>query len=157
MTPDTTKLESRYDLFVAKVAASKIVWGLLNKKGWANSHAANNEESTVVPFWSERAYAKACAKDDWRDYTPTEIPLVDFLESWCLGMADDDLLAGINWDANMSGIEVNTFQLAVDILEQLKVIQSAIKFANHAGIDEFIADIRLSLDNEEEEGEGDKE
>ncbi|MES2809607.1 MAG: DUF2750 domain-containing protein [Bacteroidota bacterium] len=157
MTQDTTKLDSRYDLFVAKVAASKIVWGLQNKKGWANSHAADNEDTTVVPFWSERAYAKACAKDDWRDFTPTEIPLVDFLESWCLGMADDDLLAGINWDASMFGKEVNPFQLAVDILEQLKVIKSAIKFADFASIDDFIADIKVSLDTDEEEEEPAKE
>jgi hypothetical protein len=151
MLQNTTTLESRYSLFIAKVAASKIVWGLENKKGWANSHAADNEETTVVPFWSERAYAKACAKDDWRDYTAAEIPLVDFLESWCLGMADDELLAGINWDANMFGNEVEPFKLAVDILEQLKVIKSAIKFKNHGSIDDFIADIKLSLDEDEEE------
>ena len=153
MLQDTATTDSRYSLFIAKVAASKIVWGLQNKKGWANSHAADNEETTVVPFWSERAYAKACAKDDWRDYTATEVPLTDFLESWCLGMADDDLLAGINWDANMFGKEVNPLNLAVDILEQLKVIKSAIKFADHASIDEFIADIRLSLGDDDEEEE----
>jgi hypothetical protein len=146
MSEDTTTIDSRYTLFIGKVAASKIVWGLQNKKGWANSHAANNEETTVVPFWSERAYAKACAKDDWRDYAATEIPLTDFLESWCLGMADDDLLAGINWDANMFGKEVNPLPLAIDILEQLKVINSAIKFTNYADINEFIADIKLSTE-----------
>lgn len=151
MTQNETLLASRYNLFVAKVAAAKIVWGLQNKKGWANSHAADDEDTTVVPFWSERAYAKACAKDAWRDYAATEIPLVDFLESWCLGMADDDLLAGINWDANMLGKEVNPLQLAVDILEQLKVIKSAIKFADRSSIDDFIADIKLSLDDEDEE------
>jgi hypothetical protein len=151
MPQNPATLESRYSLFIAKVAASKIVWGLQNKKGWANSHATDNEDTTVVPFWSERAYAKACAKDDWRDYIATEIPLVDFLESWCRGMADDDLLAGINWDANMFGNEVNPLKLAVDILEQLKVIKSAIKFADHASIDDFIADIKLSLDEDDEE------
>lgn len=150
MLQNTANLPSKYELFVAKVAAAKIVWGLQNKKGWANSHAADNEDITVVPFWSERAYAKACAKDDWRDYTPTEIPLVDFLESWCRGMADDDLLAGINWDANMAGDEVNPLQLAVDILEQLKVIKSAIKFAEYGSIEEFIADLKVLLDDEDE-------
>jgi hypothetical protein len=146
MSPDTASLDAKYQLFIEKVAASKLVWGLQDKKGWANSHAAEGEEFTVVPFWSERALAKACAKADWAGYTATDISLPEFLESWCIGMADDDILAGLEWDANMFGKEISALKLALDVLTRLQSINSAIKFSNYASIDEFIADIKVSID-----------
>lgn len=135
------KMERDYELFIEKVAASKLVWGLQSKKGWANSSSAEDEELNVVPFWSERAYAKACARDDWKDFSPVEIPLAYFLEEWCLGMAEDGTLIGTNWNAKMVGDEDEALAIALDILNQLKVINSAIKFTGYASIDEFISEI----------------
>jgi len=141
MENDSATSERNYQLFIERVAASKLVWGLKSKNGWANSHSADSEDTDVVPFWSERAYAKACARDDWKDFTPTEIPLAQFLENWCVGMAEDDTLIGINWDPKMLGEEEDALGVALDVLKQLKVINSAIKFANFGSIDEFIAEI----------------
>nr|WP_294944590.1 DUF2750 domain-containing protein [uncultured Mucilaginibacter sp.] len=141
MLNGTATTERDYQLFIEKVAASKLVWGLKDKKGWANSSSAGDEEVDVIPFWSERAYAKACARDDWKDYTPTEIPLAYFLEEWCVGMDENDTLVGVNWNAKMIGHEDEALAIALDILNQLKVINSAIKFTNYSSIDEFIAEI----------------
>lgn len=135
-------MEKGYELFIEKVAASKLVWGLKDKKGWANSSSAEDEAVDVIPFWSDRAYAKASARDDWKDYTPTEIPLAFFLEEWCVGMAENDTLIGTNWDPRMIGQEAQALQIALDILNQLNVINSAIKFSSYASINEFIADIK---------------
>ncbi len=145
MLQDTENIELKYKLFIEKVTATKLVWGLSNKKGWANADSSESEEISVIPFWSERAYAKACAKDDWRDYTATEMPLAEFLEAWCTGMASEGILAGVNWDADMFGKEVNALNLALDILNRLKEMSSAIKFKDFAGIEEFIADIEESI------------
>jgi hypothetical protein len=145
MLQDNATTESKYKLFIERVAASKLVWGLKNKKGWANAESNEDEEIAIIPFWSDRAYAKACAKDDWRDYSATEIPLPEFLESWCVDMADEGVLAGVNWDANMFGKEVDALVLATDVLNQLKLIQSAIKFKDYSGIDQFIAEIQESI------------
>ncbi len=141
MANDSATTERNYQLFIERVAASKLVWGLKSKNGWANSHSADSEDTDVVPFWSERAYAKACARDDWKDFTPTEIPLAQFLENWCVGMAEDDTLIGINWDPKMLGEEEDALGVALDVLKQLKVINSAIKFTNFGSLDEFIAEI----------------
>jgi len=54
-------------------------------------------------------------------------------------------LAGVNWDANMFGKEVDALVLATDVLNQLKLIQSAIKFKDYSGIDQFIAEIQESI------------
>ncbi|NOW97658.1 DUF2750 domain-containing protein [Mucilaginibacter sp. SG564] len=146
MLQDIATIESKYKLFIGKTAASKSVWALKSKNGWANSHSNDSEDVDVIPFWSDRAYAKACARDDWKGYLPVEIPLAEFLESWCIEMADNEVLAGINWDTNMFGKESTALDLAVDVLEQLNAINSAISFKNYSSINEFITEISESLD-----------
>ncbi|MCR8558159.1 DUF2750 domain-containing protein [Mucilaginibacter sp. BJC16-A38] len=146
MLQDTTTIEYKYQFFIERVSASKIVWGLKNKQGWANSNSNEDEEIGIIPFWSDRAYAKACACNEWKGYLPTEIPLPQFLESWCVGMAEEDTLAGVNWDANMFGKESGALDLALDILNQLNTINSAITFLNYKSINEFITEISEPID-----------
>ena len=146
MSQDTAAIESKYHLFIERVAATKLVWALTSKQGWANSHAQHDEEVGVVPFWSDRALAKICARDDWRSFTPTEIPLAEFLENWCVGMAENGTLAGVNWDATMIGKEADTLNVALDILNRLSAINSAITFKNYSSINEFITEISEPLD-----------
>jgi hypothetical protein len=135
------EIQIKYKQFIEKAAATKLVWGLKSKTGWANADSAQNEELAVVPFWSERGLAKTCARDDWKSFAPAEIALGDFLENWCMGMAENETFAGIEWDANMHGIESEAASLALDILNRLKEINSAITFANYSSIQEFITEI----------------
>ena len=146
MAEDTAITDSKYRLFIERAAASKLVWALNSKGGWANSHSSDSEEITVVPFWSDRALAKICSKDEWKGFLPVEIPLKDFLEDWCMGMADDGTLVGINWDANMFGDERGALNVALDILNQLSAINSAITFKNYSSIAEFIEEVKESLE-----------
>ena len=141
MLQDTETSESKYQLFINRVAATKLVWALKNKDGWANSHSNDSEDVIVVPFWSDRALAKVCARDDWKGYLPVEIPLADFLENWCVELAENEVLAGINWDANMFGKESEALSVTLDILKQLEAINSAIVFKNYGSISEFITEI----------------
>ena len=134
--------ESKYKTFIEKIVASKLVWGLQDKKGWANSYSNDSEDVDVIPFWEDRFYAKSCAVDGWKGYAAVSIPLSDFLENWCLGMIEENILAGINWDAKMIGDEVNASKLAIDILDRLKAIDSAIEFMEYGSIDELTAKIK---------------
>ncbi|MBB5395695.1 DUF2750 domain-containing protein [Mucilaginibacter sp. AK015] len=135
------ELEAKYIAFIEKVAATKQVWGLKSKTGWANAEATDEEDTAVIPFWSDRALAKVCARDDWKSYLPTEIPLAAFLEDWCMGMAENGTLAGINWDAKMFGTEAGALVVALDILNRLNTINSAITFTNYDSINQFITEI----------------
>ena len=144
MLQDSATIETKYRLFIERTAAFKLVWGLQDKGGWANSNANDDEETDLIPFWSDRAYAKACARDEWAHYSPVSIPLAEFLENWCVGMADDKILAGINWDANMFGKESAALSVALDILNQLNSIGSTIKFTKYKSIDEFVNSIKSS-------------
>lgn len=105
--------KERHDRFVQRVSASREVWGLKNAQGWActASTADGTEERSVMPFWSDRAYARQCAKEDWCDYDPTPIPLGLFLERWLPGMAADGCLVGTNWNAQLCGHEIEPLEL----------------------------------------------
>lgn len=140
MSQDTT--DSTYKSFIEKIVASKLVWGLQNKNGWANSYSNDSEDVDVIPFWEDRFYAKSCAVDDWKGYAAVSIPLSDFLENWCVGMVEEKILAGINWDAKMVGLEINAATLAIDILDRLKAIDSAIDFFEYDSIDALAAKIK---------------
>ena len=139
--------EQVYSSFIEKVSASKLVWGLADKKGWANSHAAEDENINLIPLWSERSLAKICAKDDWRGFTATEIPLAEFLEGWCIDLAENQISIGVNWDAKLLGWEADSLTVALDILNKLKDKQSAIAFSNYGSLDEFIAEVTKLINN----------
>jgi hypothetical protein len=147
MSENTKITNQSYNQFIEKAAASKLVWGLYDKKGWASSHSAESEDIGLVPLWGERSLAKICAKDDWRGYTPTEIPLAEFLESWCIDLAENEILIGINWDANLLGWETSPLSITLDILNRLNTMQSAITFLNYSSLDEFITEVVQLIDN----------
>lgn len=146
MLQDIATIETKYRLFIERTAATKLVWGLMSKQGWANSHSNHDEDVMVVPFWSDRAYAKACARDEWKQFTPESIHLADFLENWCPGMAEEGNLVGANWDANLFGKESGALDVALDILNKIKEMNSTIALRNYSNIDELIADINQAAD-----------
>ena len=49
MLEDTAIIESKYQLFINRVAATKLVWALKSKEGWANSNSNDSEDVIVVP------------------------------------------------------------------------------------------------------------
>jgi hypothetical protein len=114
--------KERHDRFIQRVAASREVWGLKSADGWVCSASAveATEDRSVMPFWSDRAYAKQCAKEEWSHYEATPIPLDLFLERWLPGIADDGRLVGTNWNAHLCGRETEPLELKQEIEKQLK-------------------------------------
>jgi hypothetical protein len=72
-----------------------------------------------MPFWSDRAYAARVAKEEWADYEPTSIAVDPFIDNWLAGMNRDGILVGTNWDAHLTGMEVEPAELAKDLLEAM--------------------------------------
>jgi hypothetical protein len=131
-------IDLKYNQFIEKAVTLKSVWGLKGKGGWANSHSAADENVGVIPFWSDRAGAKICAREDWKGFLPVEIMLAEFLENWCVEMAESGTLAGINWDANLLGVESDALQLTLDILNKLNEMNSTMVFKNYGNVSEFL-------------------
>lgn len=111
------KIESkkRYDMFLKRVMENEVVWGLQIDDKWCVCESTKYHDTQVMPFWSDEAYAKQCAKKEWSHYIPTAIPLDAFLQNWLPGMDEDNLLAGVNWNVHLVGAEEEPSALALGL------------------------------------------
>ena len=112
----TAAAKEQHNRFVERVRASGLVWGLRSADGWAMAPSNDeDEDGDVIPFWSDRAYAARCAVDEWAEYEPESIPLEAFLEAWLPGMSEDGTLVGTNWNAQLTGAEVDPMDLREEL------------------------------------------
>ncbi|CRK83650.1 DUF2750 domain-containing protein [Neobacillus massiliamazoniensis] len=109
----------RYENFIKRVSESKTVWGLKGEDGWCVCESNEYEDTVVILFWSDEAYARQCAVEEWSHYKPTSIPLEEFMNNWIYGMNEDELLVGVNWNAKLIGLEVEPYDLLKELEETL--------------------------------------
>jgi hypothetical protein len=143
MLQDSIITKQKHERFIKKVCESEIVWGLKNADGFANTSSNEYEDDNEEPlelmcFWSEKALAKACAKEEWKEYEPVEIQLSDFIENWCIGMANDNLMVGSNFDQNMFGFEIDPLDLIIELGKKLKEQRKEIKLQNYQRLDDLV-------------------
>ncbi|MDL2252197.1 DUF2750 domain-containing protein, partial [Odoribacter sp. OttesenSCG-928-J03] len=130
--------------FIKTVCEAGKIWALENEEGFATSDSNLFEDEDeqsfgLFCFWSNQDAAKACAIDGWEDYTPTEIALSDFIEDWCVSMSDEDMLAGIDFDSDMYGYEVEPLKLILDLHAELKLQNKTLQFKKFKTIEELTA------------------
>jgi len=107
-------MQQNYERFVTRVRESESVWGLKSDDGWAYC-PSNEYECDVLLFWSDEAYARRHAVKEWEDYKPVAIDLDSFIDNWLKGMHNDGVLAGINFNADLAGLEVEPSKLAQEL------------------------------------------
>ncbi|WNO09430.1 DUF2750 domain-containing protein [Teredinibacter sp. KSP-S5-2] len=107
--------EENYHLFLEDAIATGCVWGLENSEGWALCPSLANDDLDVMPLWSQPEYAKQHCIEEWSDYEPVPIALDELLDDWLPGMHEDVLLVGVNWNADMEGVEIEPLDLIEDV------------------------------------------
>lgn len=118
MSALTDDLNSNLALFIELTKQSKVVWGLQNEQdGWLACDSAEFENSEVMPFWSNQEDALMHNIDEWADFTVGQIPLDVFVEDWLITLAEDGILVGVNWNANLEGKEIEPAELAAMYLK----------------------------------------
>jgi hypothetical protein len=147
MFQDSITLKNRHLKFLKTVSDSEIVFGLKSKNGFANSSSTQYKDDKGNPigmicFWAEEVRAKSCIKDEWKKYNVTEIPLTDFIENWCVGMANDELLIGTQFDQNLFGYEVEPLELIIELIDELKSIEKDLKLGKFNGIADLEKQVR---------------
>lgn len=115
MPEDPAPSEENYHRFIERVRASGEVWGLCCDEAWAFCPSHEYEDTEVLVFWSDRAAAQKLADGEWSEHVPTAIPLDEFIDRWLRGMDEDGVLVGLDWDAGLSGLELEP----IDVVEQL--------------------------------------
>ncbi|WP_078410754.1 DUF2750 domain-containing protein [Priestia abyssalis] len=69
----TINSKRRCENFIRRVSESKTVWGLKSKDGWCVCESNEYEDTEVILFWSDEAYARQCVVEEWSNYKPTSI------------------------------------------------------------------------------------
>ena len=110
------------DTFIEQVARQEQLFGLFDEnQGWANCHAHDNKDAQAVYlFWSEPVSAKKLQNEEWADYKVEAISLSVFFESWLDGMHKQQVFAGVNWDENLYGLEIDAQDLKNALLEKIE-------------------------------------
>ena len=135
-------VKNRHKKFIKAISKTGIVYGLESKDGYATSSSVHYDDENgdaigMICFWAEKARAKSCIKGGWKDYEVTEITLSDFIENWCIGMENDGLLIGTQFDQNMFGFEAEPLELILDLLTELKSIEKDLNFRKFNGIEDL--------------------
>lgn len=121
MLLDAKTAAENHRRFVERVAAGEVVYYLTNEGGMANSTSNDNDDVTVLPFWSDAPYAKRAAPGFDNQFQVDTINLFDFLYRWLPGMTGDGVLAGVNWNGDLCGAEVDPFELRTEIEEHMSI------------------------------------
>jgi len=150
MFQDSITLKNRHLKFIKTVSESGIVYGLKSKNGFATSSSTQFEDDNGNPigmicFWAEKVRAKSCAKDEWRKYKVTEIPLAEFMENWCIGMVNDGLLIGTQFDQNLFGHEVEPLDLILELTSELKSTGKDLTLRKFNGIADFEEQVKAII------------
>ncbi len=119
MFQDSATVESNVQRFVKRIIEKESVFYLSNPDGVANSVSNDDEETAILMFWSDKAYATRAKRNFDEGFDEVEMELFDFLYRWLPGMSSDGVLAGPNWDGDLVGREINPFELRELIEDQM--------------------------------------
>lgn len=105
--------------FAESIRNSQQMWALNagNDEDWVVVDSQQFEEGEVFLVWSTEEAAKAACTDEWEIYTPSAIPVEEFLDFWVEELGKDGVLLGINWEDDQDNVEVEMVDLAKTILE----------------------------------------
>lgn len=150
MLQDKIITQMQRDRFIQTVCESGIVWGLQSEEGFAVTGSNDYEDESGEPlplicFWSGKALAKACAKEEWSGYEPVEISLGEFIETWCIGMANDNMMAGPDFDPNMHGFEIDPLELIVELAKELNAQEKTLVLQNYAHLNDLVTEVEKIL------------
>ena len=119
MLQDSATVESNFQRFIDRVIENESVFYLAGDDGVATSVSNEDDETVVLVFWSDRAYASRAKKVFEDGFHESEMTLFDFLYRWLPGMSGDGALAGPNWDGHLVGKEIDPFDLRCQIEDRM--------------------------------------
>lgn len=111
----TPEEQEALSVFAIEASSNDRVWGLKSEQGWALCPSTEFEETDVLPFFSTAESANLLCTGEWNIYKPEAVPLSAFLEDWLPGMHEDNAMVGLNWNADMEGVEIEPADLAAAI------------------------------------------
>lgn len=142
--PQENSLKTQYHSFIQEIRTSEhlfYAFTAYDKRAEILSKDQKDKEhqpKVVRCFWaSEKQALQACKNENWQGYRVVPVSLLHFLENWCIDMADEGVLVGINFDNQAVGIEINPLYLILEILTELKRIKKTLYLRDYDNYQAF--------------------
>lgn len=113
--------EPEVRVFLDAVVQSGLVWALEDAAGWALSESAVQAGQAVFPLWSSEALAAQAASGEWAGYAVSALDLEELMANWLPGLDADGHAVGIDWDADLEGVEMPPLALQADLEARLGI------------------------------------
>jgi hypothetical protein len=154
MELDHETIKGRYDNFIKTICKTRKVYLLQSEEGFANSTSndytdENDQPIELICFWSSEELANACQADEWSDFEITDISLEEFIENACIGISNDDMMIGIDFDSHLIGYEADPLEHILEVLNELSIQKISIKLQNYKTTQELINEIDSVLGEEQ--------
>lgn len=115
--------EESYGRFVGEILAAGQVWAIAAGRAHLTVVAENDEQS-IVPFWSSAARAEAALEGAPEGFSNvTTIPLAEFLATTLGRLQEDDVLVGPNYTEDLEGLEIEPRELFETLRKQMSDAQ----------------------------------
>lgn len=136
--------------FLDDISKSGDVWALENEVGFATTQSTIYADSEGNPvnklcFWGNKEEASQIKEVEWKEYQATSFPLGEFLEQWCVGIANEGFHVEINLDKNFVGYEIHPLELALIVIEKLKEVNASVPLQNYVSLQDFYDQIKSAL------------
>lgn len=120
------------DSFINKIIKNQTVFILEYKDEIAVAPSVlfknqNNEPVPVVCFWSHKAMAEACTTY-WQNYKVAEICLATFIEDYLVNIYNESIIAGIDFNDKMEGVETDPLDMISALISALKTHKINLEF-----------------------------
>ena len=119
MLRDAATCQENYQRFVQRVVVSGEAWVLSSESGAAFCESNEQDDTDVILFFSDSAYAKRVQKQSIPGQDVERVDLFDLLYRWLPGMKQDGVLAGPNWTGDLVGLEIEPEELQGEFVKQM--------------------------------------
>jgi len=146
--------EELHKEFISKICQTGKVWALEYNDEFASADSEEYEDeegnpAEMICFWSEESKAQECINKEWKNYKIEVISLSEFIENWCIGMSNDQLLIGSDFTKQRIGHESDPLEVILEINEECLLKKFNIKLENYSSLVTLAKEIRKVLITEE--------
>lgn len=105
--------------FAESIRQDQQMWALTagNDEDWVVVDSQFNPEDEVFLVWSSQEAAQAACTDEWEIYTPSAIPVQEYLDFWVEELGAEGVLLGLNWQDDQENTEIKMIDLAKALLD----------------------------------------
>ena len=111
-------IQKEYEAFLQETLHNKEIWILQSDEGLACQSSMEYEDQMAILIWANGVLAESERDGEFEELEAVSLPLGEFVMEWLTNMHEVQVICGLNWKAEIGGIEVEP----KDLLEHYKLI-----------------------------------